>query len=129
MGGGLQFALSLGLIAGHDALGLSEPMAARLALASAGLWWGGFALFTFAWVDERPDETAGRPGGLGACVALGVRQVLATTRSVCADRPLLLFLLAFFFYNDGIQTVIMMATIYGKEELGSPPRCSCSPCS
>ena len=46
VGGGLQFALALGLVAAHDRLGLSLAEAARLGIAMAGLWWAGFTLFT-----------------------------------------------------------------------------------
>jgi len=52
LGGGIQFALALGLVAGHQYLGISQGLAARLAMAMAGLWWGGFALITFARLEE-----------------------------------------------------------------------------
>ncbi|MFW6243807.1 MAG: MFS transporter [Desulfovibrionales bacterium] len=122
LGGGIQFALSLGLIVLHDSFGISQELAARLAMAAAGLWWGGFALITFKLLDEQPPvEEPVRKQGLAKVAAftrIGFRGTARTFRTIGADRNLLLFLLAFFLYNDGIQTVINMATIYGKEELG-----------
>jgi MFS transporter, UMF1 family len=122
IGGGLQFALSLGLIAGHDKLGLDYGFAARLAMASAGVWWGGFALITFARLEEHgrpqtlPPELRGLPRPW-AYLRMGFARVREHTRHLREQKPLLVFLLAFLFYNDGIQTVISMATIYGKQEL------------
>jgi MFS transporter, UMF1 family len=115
LGGGIQFALALGLVAAHRQLGISEELAARLALAMAGLWWGGFALVTAAGLEE-----PARPAGARtwwSYVGIGVRRTLATVGKVRQFRHLLLFLVAYMIYYDGIETVVVMATIYGKDEL------------
>ncbi|MHB9030115.1 MAG: MFS transporter, partial [Candidatus Latescibacterota bacterium] len=52
VGGGIQFALSLALISLHAKLGIDRALAARLAMAMAGLWWAGFSLFTFTRLKE-----------------------------------------------------------------------------
>ena len=46
VGGGLQFALALLLVVGHKTLGMPQELAARVGIASSGLWWGGFTLYT-----------------------------------------------------------------------------------
>ncbi|MCJ7693141.1 MAG: MFS transporter, partial [Sedimentisphaerales bacterium] len=121
-GGGLQFAIALGLVAGHKQLGISQALAARIGIAMAGFWWAGFTLFTVKYLREAPRTEAysenflNRPG-LFAYVAVGFSNLFKTARRVGRFRHLLLFLIAFMLYNDGIQTVINMATIYGKEEL------------
>ena len=123
LGGGLQFAIALGLVAGHDRLGLSEAGAVRIALVMAGVWWAGFTLFTACLLREEqavgslPPQYRSWPRSL-ACVAIGIRRTLKTARRVGRFRHLLLFLIAFMLYNDGIQTVIAMATMYGADELG-----------
>ena len=122
-GGGLQFACALGLIAGHDALGLTEAGAARIAMFSAALWWGGFALVTARYLREERTDFALPPGtglGLIGYLELGFARVWQTMHHVRRVRHLALFLLAFFVYNEGIQTVIHMATMYGKQELRLP---------
>lgn len=122
VGGGLQFAIALGLVAGHAQLGLSQVMAARLGIVMAGLWWAGFTLFTLKHLSETPSEKPlparyrKWPTPL-AYVAVGISRTLKTTRHIGRFRHLVLFLIAYMMYNDGIQTVINMATIYGKEEL------------
>ncbi|THB70296.1 MAG: MFS transporter, partial [Desulfovibrio sp.] len=126
IGGGLHFALCLGLIAGSGklqemGLPIDKDLAARLALATAGLWWGGFALVTLKRLKE--PQNGGQDSGtsLAGYIGVGWSRVSKGTRAVLRDRRLLIFLIGFLFYNDGIQTVIAMATIYGRDELGFTP--------
>lgn len=122
VGGGIQFALSLGLIAAHQNLGISAELAARLAMLMAGLWWGGFTLITFVCLkeakatDKLPEEYRHLPKWM-AYTQVGLVRTVVTVRKVKLFRDLLLFLVAYLIYNNGIQTVITMATIFGKEEL------------
>ncbi|UZP68122.1 MFS transporter [Desulfovibrio mangrovi] len=123
VGGGLQLALSLCVISQHDWFGLTEAAAARLSLVSAALWWGGFSLVTFALVREpRLPSQSGATAKEGILFFLrtGVRQVGTTLKNAPRQRNIFFFLCAFLIYNDGVQTVIAMATMYGKEELGLP---------
>lgn len=115
-GGSLHFVLALVLMAAHARWGLTAEAAARIALGSAGLWWAGFGAITFLGLKE-PEREGPRPGLLRA-VRDGVAETLATTRRVARVKPVLLFLLAFVLYNDGVQTVIKMASLYGTEEVG-----------
>lgn len=121
-GGAIQFGFVLALIAGHDALGMTEATAARVGMLSAALWWGGFALVSVCLLKEESDprelprEFADHPLAL-AYPALGISRVWQTMGRIRYQRHLLLFLLAFLVYNEGIQTVIIMATIYGRQEL------------
>jgi UMF1 family MFS transporter len=121
-GGGLQFALVLILVAGYRQIGISQALAARLGIAMAGCWWAGFTIFTIKYLREAPraailPEQYRKKPVIWAYVALGFNNLLRTARRVRRFRQLILFLIAFMLYNDGIQTVINMATIYGKEEL------------
>ena len=63
-----------------------------------------------------PAKYRGKPV-LIAYAFIGFSRLIRTTRRVSRFRDILIFLIAFMLYNDGIQTVINMATIYGKEEL------------
>lgn len=111
-GGGLIFLADLLLVQFHGSLGLSKEWAVRLALGSAGLWWGGFGLLAWRWMEEPPGPPAQR---VSAGAAL--RDTRTSFRSVLARPALAVFCLAFLFINDGVQTVVKMASIYGKDEL------------
>ena len=122
IGGGLQFAIALGMVAGHKVIGIDQALAARIGISMAGLWWGGFTLFTLKFLKESeareaiPEKRRSKPLIL-AYIAIGLERTLKTARKVRQFKHLLLFLIAFMIYNDGIQTVIGMASIYGTEEL------------
>ncbi len=122
IGGALQFGLALALVTGHDAVGLSEETAIRVSLLTAGLWWLGFSTYTFIHLKETPppgfQETV-FSSPLSA-VRHGVRQTWTLARRLPKFPPLLIFLLAFFFYNDGIQTVIGVSAAYARSELDLP---------
>jgi MFS transporter, UMF1 family len=121
-GGFLQFAIALGLVSGHAFIGLSEVMAIRLALLLAGLWWLGFALYTFRHLREHKPANH-RPYGMADVPAVsraGIRRTIETFRQLPRFPAMMLFLAAFFFYNDGIQTVISIAGVYGAGTLQIP---------
>ncbi|MEU3610607.1 MFS transporter [Streptomyces sp. NPDC035033] len=119
--GALVLVLDLVLYSAHESFGLEEGEAVRICLASAGLWWGAFALIPLRRLRDRrlPPGTAGadRPAGEGA-VGGGWRQLRATVRDMRRHPLTLAFLLAYLVYNDGVQTVISQAAIFGEEELG-----------
>ncbi|MFE2533939.1 MFS transporter [Streptomyces sp. NPDC059371] len=96
----------------HDSFGVSESTAVRICLASAGVWWGAFTLVPLKRLRDRHTPSAGRAS------AHGWRQLAATVRDMRRQPLTLSFLLAYLIYNDGIQTVISQASVYGSEELG-----------
>ncbi|MGW3627028.1 MFS transporter [Streptomyces sp. NPDC000880] len=113
LSGALVLVLNLVVYSGHDSFGLSESAAVRICLASAGLWWGAFTLVPLRRLRDRRVS----PSGEGA-VGSGWRQLTATLRDMRRHPLTLSFLLAYLIYNDGVQTVISQASIYGSEELG-----------
>lgn len=102
---------NLVLYSAHDSFGLTETAAVRVCLASAGLWWGAFTLIPLRRLRDRHArvERASAPG---------LRQLAATVRDMRRHPLTLSFLLAYLIYNDGIQTVITQASVYGSQELG-----------
>ncbi|MFC1231825.1 MULTISPECIES: MFS transporter [Streptomyces] len=110
--GALVLVANLILYTAHESFGLSEGMAVRICLASAGLWWGAFTLVPLRRLRDRraPAREAGAPTGF--------RQLAATLRDMRRHPLTLAFLLAYLVYNDGIQTVISQASVYGSKELG-----------
>ncbi|MDX2823618.1 MFS transporter [Streptomyces ipomoeae] len=114
--GALVLVANLVLFTAHDTFGVSESMAVRICLASAGLWWGAFTLIPLSRLRDRRDPAHGTTGAQEA-TAPGLRQLAATVRDMRRHPLTLGFLLAYLVYNDGIQTVISQASVYGSEEL------------
>jgi UMF1 family MFS transporter len=110
--GSLMLVVDLVLYLAHDGFGVSESTAVRICLASAGLWWGVFALIPLRRLRDR------RAPAREAAALPGLRQLAATVRDMRRHPLTLAFLLAYLVYNDGIQTVISQASVYGSEELG-----------
>ena len=113
VGGGLVLALVFLMIQQHSLFGLPDPASAtRLGFLLTGLWWLGFSLPTFVWLrDERKATTEISPLRTPA-------DYLRTFRNLRRYPDLSRFLLAFLLYNDGIQTIIAVAAIFAREELG-----------
>ncbi|MGY1772615.1 MFS transporter [Blastococcus sp. SYSU D00813] len=111
VGGALLLAVHLGLFLGAGSLGLTEGQAVRICLASAGLWWGTFALLSVSRLRNRPVREAGVVPGSG------FRQLATTLRGMRAFPLTLWFLGAYLLFNDGVQTVISLSATYASEEL------------
>jgi UMF1 family MFS transporter len=105
---------NLALFLNHEALGVSEGSAVRICIASAGIWWALFTVIPLLRLRERPGTVEGAP----LSVLSGWRQLAGTVRELRRYRLTMLFLLAYLVYNDGVQTVITQASVFGSEELG-----------
>ena len=88
---------------------------ARWCIVSAGVWWAAFTLLPLRWLREHPSPEAARQRG--NVLTDGFRQLGRTLRGLRAYPLTLFFLLAYLVYNDGIQTVIALASQFGTEEL------------
>jgi MFS transporter, UMF1 family len=116
LGGGLLLLLNLVMVLGHDTFGISKEMAVRLSLLSAAVWWAGFTLIPFLRLRNHPArDVVPEPGGL---IRRSFGQLFTTLREMRQFPMTLTFLVAFLFYNDGIQTVIGVASTYGTKQLG-----------
>ncbi|MEU4356693.1 MFS transporter [Streptomyces virginiae] len=111
--GSVMLIADLALYLGHDSFGVSEGTAVRICLAASGLWWGAFALIP---LRRLRDRAVVREPGAAPAVS-GWRQLIATFKDMRRYPLTLSFLLAYLIYNDGVQTVISQASIYGSEEL------------
>lgn len=116
LGGGLLLAGNLVLFAQADALGLTQGQSVQIALASAGLWWAAFTVVPLLTLKARqPVQTLPPDGRL---LTAGFRQLRHTLGSLRRYPQMLLFLVAYLLYSDGIQTVIALTSQFGQEELG-----------
>jgi UMF1 family MFS transporter len=87
-------------------------------MASSGLWWYGFALLTFKWVPEPPIENEMDALSISDSAKLAFSEIRKTLSEVPKFRTLFIYMLAYFFFIDGINTVTALGGIYGPVVLG-----------
>ncbi|MPZ94745.1 MAG: MFS transporter [Propionibacteriales bacterium] len=116
LGGGLLLGVNLGLVTFHDTFGMDTATAVRVSVLTAAVWWAGFTLIPYLGLRNRaPTRVVDTPGGM---VRDSFTQLFQTLKEARAYPMTLTFLAAYLFYNDGIQTVIVSASVYGEKELG-----------
>ncbi len=115
LGGGLLLALNFLLVKSAPRLGMDPLLAVRLSFLSAGLWWGGFGLISFATLRTRAVEKS-LPAGK-TYLTIGFSELGRTFRELARLRHTLKYLIGYLFFNDGIQTVISMASVFMAQEL------------
>ena len=117
LGGGLLLAVNIAMIMLAPTGDLwGTPWAEwmpRFSFFSVGIWWFIFSIPIFRYVSEPPG--AAEDGPHISPVKAGFQRLQRTVRDLGRYKQLLLFLVAFWLYNDGISTIIDMATIYGQE--------------
>ncbi len=118
LGGGLLLALNLVLYMNAAKIGMSEGMAVRISLSSAGVWWAIFTIPTILALHNRGPARALAAGQ--SAVATVVHQLRHTLHEVRRYPQTLTFLIAYLLYNDAIQTVIALASQFGNDELHIP---------
>ena len=115
IGGGLLFAVNVAMTLSPGSFGLAGAAeAVRLSFVMVAVWWLVFSIPVFRHVPEPP-----RVGTAASAASAGLRSLARTLREYRAHRMAGLFLLAYFFYIDGVHTIIRMAVDYGLS-LGFP---------
>ena len=115
LGGGLLLAFNLGLVQLGPGLGVPTGLAVRISLLSAGLWWGGFALVALSRLRSREAPRALARGQ--SLLGVGFAELRGTFRQLGRLPMTLRYLVGYSLYNDGIQTVISMASVFLAQEL------------
>lgn len=115
LGGAILLGLNLLLVLRAEQLGISTGLAVRLSLLSAGVWWGGFALITFALLKSRPTKKSLPPGK--GYAAAGFSEIIDTVKELRRLPLTARYLLGYLIYNDGIQTVVFASSAFLEQEL------------
>ncbi len=112
LGGGILFLVNVLMTLMPDKFGLPDAgMAVRVSFVSVAAWWGFFTIFTILWVPEDRDSVQSKKAL--DIIAEGFRQFFGTLRKIRHLKTVLIFLLAYWFYIDGVDTIIKMAVDYG----------------
>lgn len=116
VGGGILLAINLVMIQKPAWFGFADAgIATRWSLASVALWWGFFSIPLFRQVPEPRRLLNESETGAESAMLAAARRLVVTFRELRQYKQAFLLLLAFLLYNDGIQTIIRMATTYGAE--------------
>jgi UMF1 family MFS transporter len=109
--------VSLVLVLFPETVGITDSaLPARISFLMTGLWWFGFAQYSFAYLPHNPYQKETK----GNFLLNGFRELGIVIRQLKHLPLLKRFLLAFFFYNMGVQTVMYVASLFGSKELNLP---------
>ena len=114
LGGGLLLVVHLGLVMGLPGQSWVIPFA----MATSGIWWLGFAQMTFRMVPEPHIENEMEPMGMVASTKMALGEVKATLSDIKSFRTLFFYMLAYFCFIDGINSVTALAGVFGIVVLG-----------
>lgn len=115
LGGVIMLILNLLLINYSEALGMDKGLAVRISMLAASLWWGVFGIVTFMLVRST-NAVKVVPEGT-RLVTVGFKELWSTLKELFRLKYTALFLVAYLFYNDGIQTVILNSSVFLSQEL------------
>lgn len=111
LGGGILFLVNVLMTRFPAAFGLADTTAAvRVSFVTVAVWWAVFSIFTALWVREPAATDAAT---VGTAVRRGFARIRDTLANARQLKPIFWFLLAYWFYIDGVHTVIRMAVDYG----------------
>ena len=111
----LLLAFNLVMIMKPELFGIvDETLPARISFLMVGIWWIGFAQVTFYYLPnnvyhKKPEKDY---------IFKGIKELKEVLKNLKKHSSLKQFLIAFFLYSTGVQTIILLAGIYGKQELG-----------
>ena len=111
LGGGILFLVNVIMTLQPKFFGLADAgVAVRWSFVSVAFWWGIFTIFTIIWVEEPEIE---KEKSLVRNVVDGIKQLFTTFKEIRHLKTVLIFLLAYWFYIDGVDTIVKMAVDYG----------------
>ncbi len=110
LGGGVLFAINVLMVLNPEQFGLQDAgQAVKVSFLTVAIWWAVFSIPIMLFVKEVPVAKQRS----ASAVTLGFRQLRHTCRDLRNNRSILLFLLAYWFYIDGVDTVFRMSVDYG----------------
>jgi UMF1 family MFS transporter len=115
VGSVLLLLFNLSMVLKPEWYGITDStLAPRISFLSVGIWWAGFAQYTFKNLPVNVHNKTPEKGYLFN----GYLELKKVLKELHKYPVLVTFLTSFFLYSVGVQTIILMATIYGKTEIG-----------
>ncbi len=111
----IMLIVNLVIIHYAENLGMTKGTAVRISMLTASIWWGIFALITFYLI--KPRKPAKTPPKNKPLLIIGFSELWKTCRELKNLKWTTLFLIAYLFYNDGVQAVILNSSVFLSQEL------------
>lgn len=118
IGSVVPFLAAIGLIFSYEKLGISMNLAIGLSIFITAIWWLAFSIPLIRTYEQKYFNQGQL--GLRPAIKKSFKDLGLSLKEIVKDKEIFLFLLAFFFYIDGVSTIINMATAYGAS-LGLSP--------
>ncbi|MXW48601.1 MAG: MFS transporter [Gammaproteobacteria bacterium] len=110
LGGGILFAVNVFMVLKPELFGLADSaQAVQISFITVAVWWAVFSIPIMLFVKEERVQAQGAT----STIMSGIRQLAKTCRNLRTQRTILLFLIAYWFYIDGVDSVFRMAVDYG----------------
>ncbi|MGB0838862.1 MAG: MFS transporter [Chitinophagales bacterium] len=114
LGGGTLFAINVWMTLQPEVFGLADAAeAVKVSFLTVGVWWAVFSIPLFLFVKE-PEMEKNKQQSIGAMIKAGINQVKTTFVEIRRIKMLVIFLLSYFCYMDGVDTIIRMSVDYGR---------------
>ena len=115
LGGGILLLIHLVMV-----MTLEGSWVIPFTLASSGLWWFGFAWYTFAYIPEPEIENEMEWNGFFNATKMAISELYLTSKEIKKFKVLFLYMLSYFLFIDGINSVTALAGSFGSAVLGIP---------
>jgi UMF1 family MFS transporter len=109
-GSTIPFLASIALISFGESFGVGASLAVKISVALAAVWWG---LFTIPFLRNVRQRHGIEKPKSHAIIGAAFSSIAQTAKNIIGSKKILLFIIAYFFYIDGVGTVINMSTSYG----------------
>jgi len=111
----LLLLFNLSMVMKPDLYGIVDSsLPPRISFLTVGIWWMGFAQYTFRYLPTNSTNKKSKNNYLFQ----GLKELVKTMKEIRDQPVMLVFLASFFLFSVGVQSIILLATIYGKTEIG-----------
>ena len=111
----LLLAFNLSMVMKPDLYGIIDPtLPARISFLTVGIWWLGFAQYTFKHLPNNPYKRKPEKD----FIFKGYKELQLVLKEIKTQSQLKILLISFFLYSIGVQTIILLASVFGTKDLG-----------
>ena len=111
----LLLAFNLSMVMKPDLYGITDPtLPARISFLTVGIWWLGFAQYTFKHLPNNPYQRKPEKD----FIFKGYKELQLVLKEIKTQSQLKILLISFFLYSVGVQTIILLASVFGTKDLG-----------